>query len=180
MQRSDQQSVRSLLESVVADYPSYERRVQHAAGPIPAVEEMSLDVGEPSDLVPIPTFDSGTRKNLSPMLRDRMESAGEIRRGYDLWLDAEGMQRHILSDYVQSLHQSLRTHWERSAPMLFPDDHLGLFGVSPGDPSALTYLVWTNDRPKKQGLEPQLWLYSGMSEVKFADLAELLRWCLAK
>ena len=74
-------------------------------------------------------------------------------------------------DELNIYHNSLRDHWEDSAPMLYPDKCLTLFGITEGVPEHRVYLVWKNE-----GKEPELWSYMGMEVLEFKNLEKFLKW----
>ncbi|MCA9032390.1 MAG: hypothetical protein KDA66_16345, partial [Planctomycetaceae bacterium] len=72
-------------------------------------------------------------------------------------------------------HCALRENWEGSAPMVFPDERLTLFGVTEDVPENLTYLVWAKD-----DAEPEVWCYMGLASHEFSSLESFLNWRLER
>ena len=116
----------------------------------------------------LPTFRDQVNRPLSPMLEERFRVAGRWTEGTDIWLASSDMHAAIRSPSIRGVHQSLRDNWEGSAPMLYQDDQLGLFGVTEDVPEDLIYIVWA------VGNEPEIWRYSGMRESRYRNLAEFL------
>jgi hypothetical protein len=166
--------ITELLEKVVARYPAFVRQVRNRLPEDVSLEEMRMDVlpPEPTSLE-LPTFDPSYQRPLSSMLKARFEFGSDIYRGYMRWLSIEGMRLHLRSEGLLQNHRSLREHWEGSAPMQCSDRGLSLFAIDPELSTDLVYLVWQDQEQQ----EPELWLYCGMEEKRFADLAEFLAWC---
>ncbi|MCB9950147.1 MAG: hypothetical protein H6824_04125 [Planctomycetaceae bacterium] len=76
---------------------------------------------------------------------------------------------------VRQYHCALRENWEGSAPMVFPDERLTLFGVTEDVPENLTYLVWAKD-----DAEPEVWCYMGLASHEFSSLESFLNWRLER
>ena len=83
------------------------------------------------------------------------------------------MKTWLKNKGVKSYHKALRENFEGSAPNLFSDRNLALFGVTEGVPDNLTYLVWCDE-----GKEPEIWSYVGLYSYKFDDLEGYLKWIL--
>lgn len=109
------------------------------------------------------------------MLKARFEYAGSWRRGPEVWFGVAEMADYLKRKAIRVNHRALREHFEASAPMLFADDQLSLFGASDEPSQDLTYLVWTADKN-----EPEIWVYEGYDSCKFMDLEEYLRWRLER
>jgi hypothetical protein len=133
--------------------------------PLRLISEPSVSVNS------IPTFDSAVSYPVSPMLAARFSFGSTCHFGCDTWLSREDMVSYTELKVVKEYHLSLREHWVDSAPMLFSDAKLSLFGVTEDVPDSLIYLVWANSS------EPEVWTYLGMEQNRFSNLADYLKWC---
>jgi hypothetical protein len=165
--------IRTLLDALKADFPLLKDELATLMKGYGIEEPVSLEI-EPAEAVQtIPTFRPGRNRQVSPMLKASYDYAGAWNWAGDLWLGVSEMPRRMRSRSVKSYHRALRENWEGSAPMLFPDERLSLFGVCDGVPDNLTYLVWGESEA-----EPELWRYAGLESYRFKDLSEFLTWCL--
>lgn len=164
------------LDAIRSDFPRFISAVNARAPELAQDGRLKLHVSPPQPVSKLPTFDKSAEISPSAMLRERFEYAGEIQRAGEVWLAPEQMKKQLGTQELRIFHQSLREHWDASAPMQYDDSILGLFAVSLGADMGLTYLVWCNGNYS----EPQLWLYTGMEEKRFANLVEFLDWCLSK
>jgi hypothetical protein len=165
---------RQLLHALVEDFG---RRKNDA-------ESILLDQGIEIDLTytikpsvdseSTPTFSRRLQRKHSPMLEARFEFASEILRGLDTWVGPNDLAKRTFSKKIQSTHNSLRKFWANSAPSLYPDDSLSLFGFTVGVPENIVYLVWTELE------EPEIWVYFSQTEEKFENLDAYLDWCLQR
>lgn len=129
-------------------------------------------VAEPTERVSeIPTFNPDVSYPLTPMLQARFRFASRIEFCGDTWLSISEMPKWMKRKSVRKYHSSLRDHWTGSAPMLYPDDKLTLFGVTVDVPDSLIYCVWGDG-------EPAIWTYSGLDQRQFTNLQRYLEWCL--
>lgn len=71
---------------------------------------------------------------------------------------------------VLRLVESMREHWEHSAPWNFEDVDLSVFSITDLDDGGLAFLVWGSAK------EPQVWQYSGQAEQRFEDVRSWLLW----
>jgi hypothetical protein len=128
-------------------------------------------VAQPSfGVARIPTFEAGVSLALSPMLEARFGFASAIYIDTDTWLNTTEMLSWTRKRAVKSYHRSLRENWDDSAPMLYSDSQLSLFGITEDVPDSLVYLVWTGST------EPEIWLYSGMQHNRFTTLRDYFEW----
>ena len=164
-----------LLDALIADYPRRKREYERAFTDLGLPCASELHVGPPEQVAKLPTFDRKKTRPVTPMLAGRYAYAGVWQMDVDVWLPPSGMGPEMQKRVVRRIHDSLREHWEGSAPMAYPDDRLTLFGVTDGVPDALTYLVWRQD-----GHEPEVWAYSGQYDHKFRHLEEFIRWQLER
>jgi hypothetical protein len=165
--------IRTLLDALKTDFPRLKEEVEKQLKGYGIEESVSLEIEPAEPVQTIPTFRPGRDRQVSPMLKARYDYAGAWNWAGDLWLAASEMPRRMRSRSVKSYHRALRENWEDSAPMLFRDERLSLFGVSDGVPDNLTYLVWGESEA-----EPELWRYAGLESHRFKDLSEFLTWCL--
>jgi hypothetical protein len=86
------------------------------------------------------------------MLKERYIFGSNCQFGCDTWLAPEGMLTWMTHQEVQKYHSSLKQHWTNSAPMLFPQSKLSLFGITEDVPDSLIYLVWS-----AKDSEPEVW-----------------------
>lgn len=138
-------------------------------------EVLELVVAEPDQVLVVPTFDAKLSRELTPMLKARFDYAATFRRGREVWLSASEMASCVKQKTVQGYHHALRENWDDSAPMLFSDERLALFGITEGVPENLVYLAWVNE-----GDEPEVWAYADFQTQKFANLVQYLTWCLER
>lgn len=120
----------------------------------------------------IPTFQQDTVRHPSPMLEARFRFGSTCQVGCDTWLGADEMKLWMSNPEVMTYHDSLRRLWTNSAPMLYPDEQLSLFGRTEDVPDSLIYLVWGTN------VEPEIWSYSGTQQIRYPNLVAYLRWCL--
>ena len=133
-------------------------------------------VFEPTETVKkLPTFDRSFFRKPTPMLEARFEYAGSCVVGGDIWLSTNEMAKWMRRREILTSHRAKRSDWEGSAPMIFPNDRLTLFGSSEEVPENLTYLVWFQEH-----LEPEVWDYAGYEFHKCANLEDYLRWRLER
>ena len=126
-----------------------------------------LEFGSPSALTEISTFDLALQRQLSPMLHARFTFAGGILFCHEELLSLEAIVQATVNEEVLSTHNSLREHWEGSAPMQFSDRQLSVFAKQRQALDGITYFVWPDDR-----VEPEIWQYASMQENRYANLAE--------
>lgn len=89
-----------------------------------------LEVGPREKAGPIATFKRGNERPLTPMLKARLEHSGSWRQGEELWLKPSEIRAYVAKRPIRSTHRALRENWEASAPMLFADGQLSLFGTT--------------------------------------------------
>jgi hypothetical protein len=164
-----------LLEAIRADFPRRKRSMERAKRGWGDTEPYEERIDPPEPVAAVPTFRLGVTRPLTPMLAARFRYAASWHHGIEVWLGVGEMARVMRTRTVLSYHRSMREHQEGSAPMLFPDDRLSLLAFVPDEPTALEYLVWARD-----GEEPEVWTYSGMSSNSFQNLDQrleaYLRW----
>jgi hypothetical protein len=131
-------------------------------------ETIEQRISKPKRLKYLSTFKDSVRRPMSPMLAGRFQYAGTWEEGLDIWLGADQMRAAMKRRELRTTHKSLREHWEGSAPMLYTDDQLTLFGITSGVSENVTYLVWTGRK------EPEVWTYVGMNSNQYKNLAEFL------
>lgn len=173
---SVRQRIFNVLDAVIARWPERNKELAELLGqPIPegATEPFGdsfrLCVSPPNQVTSVPTFYHGTYRAPSEMLRARFEHSGHWQVGLERWLTPSEMASWIASEEVEATHHALRGYWENSAPMIFPDDRLGLFGVTEGVPEDLVYLAWADSDD-----EPEIWEYVGQSARRFTNLEHYL------
>jgi hypothetical protein len=167
------EQIHGLLDQVMSDYARKRFAVERRLAESGTIVDLPLLVDPPVPVEEIPTFEPGTKRFLSSMLKARFEYASAITRLGEVWLGLPQTGETIQSDSVQTTFSSHRRHWQDSAPMRFPPKDISLFAITPGVPQNLTYLVWNDGRD-----EPELWRYQGMNSRSFKDLRDYLRWVL--
>jgi hypothetical protein len=171
---SSASKIRELLDALIADFPRRKKLIEAEMKKYGIERSVELVIEPPEAVTEIPTFAARDRR-VSPMLKARFDHSGGWNYAGEEWLAASAMRRRIRTEDVQSYHAALRENWEGSAPRLFPDGQLSLYGVTEGVPDNLTYLVWT----KEEG-EPEVWRYAGLDSHQFKDMAAFLSWFLEK
>jgi hypothetical protein len=164
-----------LLDALIADFPRRKREAEQAIAEQGLPETLELHIGRAEPTAALPTFDRAVSRPVTPMLAARFAYAGVWRQGLDLWLTPARMAAQTRRRPVRALHRSLREHWEGSAPRLFPDDRLTLFGITEGVEENRVYLVWRAD-----DREPEVWRYAGWDVAAFPNLEAFLRWQLER
>jgi len=167
--------IRTLLDRIRADFPRRQQSAERLMADLGIDETLSLEIAAPEQVSRLPSFDSQTHHIISPMLAARFGYAGMYKTGQSIWLSPSQMQVQMIADEVRSVHRSLREHWEGSAPAVFPDSQLTLFGITEGVPESLTYLIWREGQ-----MEPDVCVYSGLNQHRFANLSEYLTWVLTR
>jgi hypothetical protein len=165
----------ALLEAIKADFPRRKRDAEALMSQLGFKEPLELEIAKPHKVSRLPTFDLKTTRDLTPMLKARFDHAGTFTRGRDVWLAAAEMASSMKQQSTYEYHVALRENWDDSAPMLFPDECLTLFGKTEGAPDNLIYLVWPEAAD-----EPEIWVYAGFQTGKFTDLEQYLKWCLER
>lgn len=122
----------------------------------------------------LPTFDPRKERGVSPMLAARMSYAGTISDNLEKWLSVREISKQINSKKIRKVFDSLKNHWVNSAPAIFREDQISIFGISRGNENDITFLVWNQEDEQ----EPQIFRYFGQSESIFANLNAFLEWTL--
>ena len=170
MDRSEKK-IFDLLDKMKESFPSVKEKTEKLMKEMGLDETIDLSFEAPSKVATLPTFDKSKSHKLTPMLKARFEYASTIKSGGEIWLNPKQMVFFMSDDELNIYHNSLRDHWEDSAPMLYPDKCLTLFGITEGVPEHRVYLVWKNE-----GKEPELWSYMGMEVLEFKNLEKFLKW----
>lgn len=165
--------IHSLLDALKADHPRRQKDALKAMRDMGIEGTYDLEISPPARGDSVPTFDKKVVRPLSPMLKARFDYAGSWLQGLERWLSLDEAASLVRRREVRSTHRALRENYEGSAPMLFPDNCLGLFSATDGVPEDLTYLVWATDRT-----EPEVWEYSDYSFHRSKDLEQYLIWRL--
>lgn len=166
--------IAGLLDAIKVDFPRRKRAAEELFKKFGIKESFDLVIGPPERVEALPTFDRSTFRATTPMLKHRYECGGRWQRGREIWLSPTDMAATMRQMDVLQVHRSLRENWAGSAPMLFSDSDLSLFGTTEDVPEKITYLVW------RQQQEPEIWSYVGLESRKFDDLGQYLRWCLER
>ncbi|MEM7477843.1 MAG: hypothetical protein AAF483_22890 [Planctomycetota bacterium] len=135
-------------------------------------EKYTQSLDEPVRIKNLPTLEQGTRRLISPMLKERFAFCGRWRRFGEIWLSAEQMETVCRNRQFKRNFRIQKEEWENSAPAIIPPNRLTVYSVSSHDDGDYTYLVW----PERQNGEPQLWRYQSQSETQFKNLQEFLEW----
>ena len=165
--------IHELLDGIKADCPRRKKAAEQLMRQAGIQDSLELAISPRESVSELPTFDRKISRQLSPMLKARFDYAGSWRMGQEIWLSATEMPSYLKRRAVRQCHRALRDQWEGSAPMVFSDRCLSLFGVTEYVPEDLVYLAW---REKER--EPEVWVYEGMESHNFANLEEYLRWRL--
>ena len=168
-------STKILLNAICNDFPRRKCELERLLKLADIDEEPKYLVNGPEFINRIPTFDSSVIRLLSPMLTVRFETYGEITMGPDRWLAISEIRPVMLSEEICSYHKALRDNVADSFPAMYSDDHLSLFGYSPGVFDAAIYLVWNSENG-----EPLVAAYSGHECHEFPDLDRYLEWVLER
>ncbi len=166
----------ALLDAIKADFPRRKKAAEALIRRMGLNKTLEMEIEAPAPVLKLtPTFDPKISHETSPMLKARLEYAGSWKRGQDVWLSAGQMASVMKKKDIQPFHLSLRENWDGSAPAIFTDDRLTLFGITESVPENLVYLVWAADEK-----EPEVWSYAGFDARKFKDLEQYLKWCLER
>jgi hypothetical protein len=163
-------TVHDLLDAISANFPRFRAAVLQLSSSPDIEEDMQLVIKPARKLTRVSTFERGVFQTLTPMLKSRFEYASRIRHGLDIWLSQRQMTAWMHKRTIRSMHRSRRTYWLGSAPNLYPDSQLSLFGITLDVPQNATYLVWDGE-----GKEPRVWSSSGMDADEYDNLEEYLR-----
>ncbi len=166
----------ALLDAIKADFPRRKMAAEELIKRMGLNKTLEMEIEAPAP-VPnvVPTLDAKISRETTPMLKARLEYAGSWKRGQDIWLSASQMASIMKKKAIQPYHLSLREHWEGSAPAIFTDDRLTLFGITESVPENLVYLAWAADEK-----EPEVWSYAGFDAHNFKDLEQYFKWCLER
>jgi hypothetical protein len=165
----------ALLDAIKADFPRRKKAAEELLKGMGLIKTLELKIESPVGVAAVPTFDPEVTRDLTPMLQARFEYAGSWKSGQDVWLSACQMASLMQSKAIRPYHRSLREDWDGSAPMVFSDERLTLFGITEGVPENLVYLAWATG-----GEEPEVWTYAGFDTHKFKDLEHYFNWCLER
>jgi hypothetical protein len=168
-----QTNIISLLDAIQADFPRRKREAEAFMANFGPFDPVEMIIRSPERCDEIPTFSAPQSQVPSVMLRARFDYAGTWDTGWHRWLSPLDMSERMIAHEILLHHRALRDHYEGSAPMIFPDSQLTLFGVTEGVPDTLIYLVWIPDNE-----EPELWSYDNYEFQRFATLEEYLAWYL--
>jgi hypothetical protein len=168
-------STKNLLNAICKDFPRRKRELERLLKLAGIDEDPIYLVNGPECVHRIPTFDSSVIRSLSPMLTVRFATYGEITMGPDRWLAISEIRATMLAEEICSYHKALRENVADSFPAIYSDDHLSLFGYSPGVFDAAIYLAWNSENG-----EPLVAAYSGYECHAFPDLDRYLEWVLER
>lgn len=174
MQKIYNQKTRELLDAIKADFPRRKREAESMLLAQGLNIVLTYDLSLPEQAVEIITFKKNTYKKLSPMLAERYAFASTITRALDIWPDLAAMRQVLTNSEIRTVHRSMRKYWPDSAPALFTDSNLSLFGYTIDVPDSIVYSAWGD------AVEPQIFYYSGIESAKFDDLNAYLEWCLKR
>ncbi|MHB1425945.1 MAG: hypothetical protein ACYC3I_22505 [Gemmataceae bacterium] len=175
MATKTKQRIFALLDAIKADFPRRKMAAEALMAKMGLDESLFIDIAAPVSVANVPTFDTKQSMALTPMLKARFEYASSWEMAQEVWLSANEMASEMKKKRVKDYHRALRENWEGSAPMLFSDNRLTLFGITKGVPEDLIYLAWT-----EISKEPEVWVYEGLESHKFKNLEQYLMWCLER
>lgn len=164
-----------LLDDIVRDFPRRKEEAESYMAKQGPFDPLEIAINPPEAFDTIPTFSSKATYSPTEMLRARFEYASTVDTGWYLWLGTKDMMKWIKKRSIRIRHTALRGHYEGSAPMLFSDNKLSLFGVTPGVPDVLIYLAW-----KDEISEPEVWSYDNYEFNRFPNLEQYLYWYLTR
>lgn len=136
-------------------------------------QSFTQSLSESDTLGRVPTLDSQTQRPMSAMLRSRFRFCGRWRRLGEVWLSLSQMETVTRNRQFRKHFRSKKEYWEGSAPATIPLNRLSVFSVGSHAQGDYTFLVWPSNSTDS---EPELWCYSGQSEMRFKDLESFLIW----
>lgn len=133
-------------------------------------EELFFDFQDPIEISQVSTLSMNLSRPISEMLRKRFHFASRIVVFVYHFFSADEMMRVHDNEFLMATHHAYKENWEGSAPNIYPEDCLSLFGSTYGLYDNIFYLVWKNE-----DVEPEVWSYFGQEERKYLNIDHFIK-----
>ena len=173
MNGTTSERITALLDAIKKKFPERKRAAEELMRKYGLDETLEMKIEDPTVCDFIPTFSTESKKVVSKALKARFSFAGSWQMGQEIWLNPEEMKAWVKDKSILENHEAKRENWTDSAPMLYTDEQLALFGITEEVPENAIYLVWPTVSE-----EPEVWVYVAYDSHKFSNLEEFLLWQL--
>lgn len=174
MKNADYASILRLMDELRADHPRRAAAADVVAKRAGIKGRFDLSIAPAVPVTTLATFSSKVFRQLTPMLKARFDYCSSWQDGLFSWLSAADMTKYMRKRVIHEQHRALRENWEGSAPMLFPDNELTLFGATK-DVQDVVYLVWATNAG-----EPEVWSYEDYDFNRSINLEAYFKWMLER